>query len=144
MQLASPIAKKKARIEIIPLIDIIFFLLATFVMVSLSMVKQQGLPVQLPSAATAVKEDPQETDVTITITVAADGTLFWNKDALTLTTMHPRLSTLAVQKPDARLVINGDADARLGDAIDILDAARTAGLKRVTFQTKPVAAPANP
>jgi biopolymer transport protein ExbD len=48
----SPRGQKRARIEIIPLIDIMFFLLATFVMVSLSMVKNQGIPVRLPSAAT--------------------------------------------------------------------------------------------
>ena len=45
--------RKRARIEIIPLIDIIFFLLATFIMVSLSMTKNQGVQVALPTAGTA-------------------------------------------------------------------------------------------
>ena len=53
MKTGSPFLKKRARIEIIPLIDIIFFLLATFVMVSLSMVKNHGINVALPTASTS-------------------------------------------------------------------------------------------
>ena len=53
MPISLPNVKRKARIEIIPLIDVVFFLLATFVMVSMSMVKNQGLQVRLPSAVTA-------------------------------------------------------------------------------------------
>ena len=136
MQLASPLGKRKARIEIIPLIDIIFFLLATFVMVSLSMVKQKGLEVLLPSAATSAVL-PAEPDVTLSI--AADGSFFWNKEPLVAATVRPRLAALASQQPEARISINGDADARLGAAIELLDAARAAGLTRVSFQTKPLA-----
>ena len=54
MPISLPNVKRKARIEIIPLIDVVFFLLATFVMVSMSMVKNQGLQVRLPSAVTAL------------------------------------------------------------------------------------------
>ena len=57
MHAASGARGKRARIEIIPLIDIIFFLLATFVMVSLSMVKNKGVPVVLPTASTATAQD---------------------------------------------------------------------------------------
>jgi biopolymer transport protein ExbD len=72
----SPRGQKRARIEIIPLIDIMFFLLATFVMVSLSMVKNQGIPVRLPSAATG---QPQERKDAATITVSATGQLYLDK-----------------------------------------------------------------
>ena len=137
MQLASPLAKKKARIEIIPLIDIIFFLLATFVMVSLSMVKQHGIPVQLPGAAATATVSPSEPDATLSI--AADGSLFWNKEAAAVADIRARLTALAARSPEARVSINGDADARLGAAIELLDAARSAGLTRVSFQTKPIA-----
>ena len=53
MRIPAPAGRKKARIEIIPLIDVVFFLLATFVMVSLSMVKNEGISVNLPTAATS-------------------------------------------------------------------------------------------
>ena len=70
---------KRARIEIIPLIDIIFFLLATFIMVSLSMSKNQGVQVQLPTAGTAASlGDQQELDKSITLSVNPKGEVFWN------------------------------------------------------------------
>lgn len=68
----SPRSRRKARIEIIPLIDIIFFLFATFVMVSLSMVKNHGIPVHLPAAATG---SPQSREHAAVVTVAEGGGL---------------------------------------------------------------------
>ena len=62
--------KKKARIEIIPLIDVIFFLLATFVLFTLSLNKTSGVRVELPKAATAETRDPS---ASVTISVLADG-----------------------------------------------------------------------
>lgn len=139
MQLASPLAKKKARIEIIPLIDIIFFLLATFVMVSLSMVKQRGISVQLPAAASGQPEAAKTPEATLTI--AADGSYFLNREPLSLPVIRERLRALAVAQPEARLSIQGDADSRLEATIALLDASRTAGLTRVIFQTKPLPPP---
>ena len=101
------------------------------------MVKQQGITVQLPGAATAVKDLPVDPDATLT--VAADGAFFWNREALPPDMIRSRLATLARQKPDARLIINGDKDARLGAALELLDAVRAAGLTRVNFQTQPAA-----
>ena len=135
MQLQSPLAKKRARLEIIPLIDIIFFLLATFVMVSLSMVKQKGIGVNLPQAKTGSMEPGKEADVTVTI--AADGSLFWNKEPLLLAAIQERFSQLQQSQPEARISLNGDAEARLGTALGLLDAARVAGLTHVQFQTRP-------
>ena len=66
MPISLPNVKRKARIEIIPLIDVVFFLLATFVMVSMSMVKNQGLQVRLPSAVTAIPE-ARKSSVTVTL-----------------------------------------------------------------------------
>ncbi|HWB06080.1 MAG TPA: biopolymer transporter ExbD [Verrucomicrobiales bacterium] len=140
MNIPSPRVNRRARIEIIPLIDIIFFLLATFVMVSLAMVRQNGIAVQLPAASTATS--PPEPDVTLT--VAAGGLLFWNKEAVTAPQMRSRLAALSASQPEARISVNGDEDARLGAAIDVLDAARAAGLARVSFQTRPLARPNTP
>ncbi|MEZ5326926.1 MAG: biopolymer transporter ExbD [Verrucomicrobiales bacterium] len=139
MEIPSPFAKRRARIEIIPLIDIIFFLLATFVMVSLSMVKQRGISVELPAAQTASSESFSDEDVTITL--AADGLVYWNKTEMRSGDIPQRLRELHRNSPDARLAINGDADARLGLALEVLDAARAADLRRIQFQTKPVAQP---
>jgi hypothetical protein len=72
MNVPSPRSGKKARIEIIPLIDIVFFLLATFVMVSMAMIKNQGVSVNLPVASTSA---PQERKEYTAITVTAGATI---------------------------------------------------------------------
>ena len=74
-------AAKQARIEIIPLIDVIFFLLATFVLFTLALNKSNGLPVSLPDSETGEKRDPSGS---VTITVTQEGTLAWNKEPVTL------------------------------------------------------------
>src|SRR5271157_2144415 len=101
--------RKKARIEIIPLIDVIFFLLATFVLFTLSLNKSQGLHVSLPEAETTIPRDPSGT---ATITVTQEGTMAWNKDPVTLDEFLIRLKTFHVEHPDdARVLINGDTES---------------------------------
>ena len=78
MIIPSPYAKRRARIEIIPLIDIVFFLLATFVMVSLSMVKNKGIDVNLPSATTSAQQVKNNQYTAITVT--EKGEIYFNKD----------------------------------------------------------------
>ena len=134
MNIPSPRANKKARIEIIPLIDIIFFLLATFVMVSLSMVKNKGVPVNLPVAA--VSESLDRSDfVSITITEQAE--IFWNKEKTSLSELRSRLQALKAANPDPRIFLNGDTKANLGEAVAVLDKIRLAGISKVAIETKP-------
>ena len=119
MEIPSPLSRRRARIEVIPLIDIIFFLLATFVMVSLSMVKFRGVPVTLPGSRTAVAERPDEADVVITL--HEDGTLSWNRDPIAEEELAARLAELQATDAEAGLILNGDADARLGAVLGVLD-----------------------
>jgi biopolymer transport protein ExbD len=134
----SPRSKKRARIEIIPLIDIIFFLLATFVMVSLSMVKNRGIPVHLPSAATGA---PQEQGDFATISIDAAGKLFFNKQPVTAAQLNGALKELLSSDSDPRVFINGDAKAEFGQAIAVLDQVRSLGITKVAIATQPKAAP---
>ena len=130
----SPRSKKKARIEIIPLIDIIFFLLATFVMVSLSMVKNKAIPVNLPAASTGA---PQEQDDSATISISADGGLFYNKQPVDDAHLEDALKQLLAQNPDPRVFINGDTKAEFGKAIAVLDEVRKLGITKVAIETEP-------
>src|SRR5580698_8603150 len=114
MIIPMPATKKRARIEIIPLIDIIFFLLATFVMVSLSMVKNQGISVNLPMAATS---NTQDTDQTITITINDRQNIYIDKDLVSFEQMSARLKGLKEADPDLKVFINGDEKAYFGRAI---------------------------
>ena len=116
----------------IPLIDIMFFLLATFVMVSLSMVKNQGISVTLPKAATG---QPQPVSVAATVTVTDGGKLYLNQEPVTFETLPQRLDLLQAQQPDLRVVFNGDELAYFGDVVKALDQTRKAGIERVAIQT---------
>lgn len=129
----SPRGQKRARIEIVPLIDIMFFLLATFVMVSLSMVKNQGIPVRLPSAATG---QPEERKDAATISVSAAGQIYLDKEELSLEALSAKLAALKNANAELRIFINGDEDARLGLAIEVLDTTRQLGISKVAFETK--------
>ena len=137
----SPRSKRRARIEIIPLIDIIFFLLATFVMVSLSMVKNRGIPVHLPSASTGT---PQEQRDVATISIDAGGSLFYNKQPVTAPQLDGDLKQLLAGDADPHVFINGDAKAQFGAAIAVLDQVRSLGITKVAIATQPKAAPDQP
>jgi biopolymer transport protein ExbD len=136
----SPRSKRRARIEIIPLIDIIFFLLATFVMVSLSMVKNRAIHVNLPVAATGA---PQEPGDFATISIDAAGNLFFNKQAVDATQLSTDLKDLLATNPEPRVFIHGDANATFGKAIAVLDQVRALGISKVAIETQP-SPPARP
>jgi biopolymer transport protein ExbD len=129
----GPGGVKRARIEIIPLIDVIFFLLATFVLFTLSLNKSNGLSVQLPVSATSHPRDPAGT---VTITVTQEGTLAWNKDPVTLDEFIARLQQYHLQEPDGRILINGDERAFFAQAIYVFDQARRSGFTKVYIETR--------
>lgn len=129
----GPGGVKKARIEIIPLIDVIFFLLATFVLFTLSLNKSNGLNVQLPTSITSEPRDPAGS---VTITVTDEGALAWNKDLVTLDEFLQRLQQYRAQEPDGRVLINGDERAFFAQAIYVFDEARKAGFTKVFIETR--------
>ena len=135
MNIPSPRSKRRARIEIVPLIDIIFFLLATFVMVSLSMVKNRGINVALPTASTSTAQQLPEFT---TLSIMKDGSLFLDKELVAPNDLPAKLQALKNQhQGDPHVLINGDETAQLGHAIRVLDECRRQGISKVTFQTRP-------
>jgi biopolymer transport protein ExbD len=137
-RIPSPRSHRRARIEIIPLIDIIFFLLATFVMVSLSMVKNRGIPVNLPATTTGT---PQEHQDSATITVTEKGEIFFNKQPVDEAALDSALQALIAANPEAKVFIGGDTKAEFGKAIGVLDHVRRAGITKIAIETQPKAAP---
>ena len=129
----GPGGTKKARIEIIPLIDVIFFLLATFVLFTLSLNKSQGLKVDLPKSSTSEPRDPAGS---VTITVTAEGTLAWDKDPITLDEFLLRLERYKMTEPNPRILINGDENAFFSQAIYVFDEVRKKGINKVLLETK--------
>ena len=138
MIVPSPRPQKRARIEIIPLIDIMFFLLATFLMVSLSMMKNNGLTVRLPTADGG-KPQPRE-DVT-TLSISADGLIYFNKDAVSPDELKAKLAALKTSQPEPRVRIQGDERTSLGAAVGVLDMVRGQGIEKISIITRPAAQP---
>jgi biopolymer transport protein ExbD len=129
-------SRKRARIEIIPLIDIIFFLLATFIMVSLSMTKNQGVQVALPASGSAQSlGDNQEMEKAVTLSVNDKGDVFWNKDKISLAQLPLRLQTFKTASKDPKVVINSDAGADFRHVVGVLDEVRKIGIAKVGINT---------
>jgi biopolymer transport protein ExbD len=129
----GPGGTKKARIEIIPLIDVIFFLLATFVLFTLSLNKSNGISVTLPVAETSGPRDPNGT---VTISVTDEGSVAWDKDLITLDEFTQRLLQYKREQPEGRILINGDERAFFAQAIYVFDEARKAGFTKVFIETR--------
>jgi biopolymer transport protein ExbD len=132
----NALGMKRARIEIIPLIDIIFFLLATFVMVSLSMTKNQGMQVALPAAATVQSlGNQQEMDKAVTLSVNEKGEIFFNKEKVTIAQLGMKLHAYKSQSKDPKVVVNGDAKADFRMVVQALDEAKKSGISKVGIST---------
>jgi len=133
MKIPATHQRRRARIEIIPLIDIMFFLLATFVIVSLSMVKNEGINVRLPTAETG---PPQERDHIVTVSITEAGTLYLDKEAIVLDALRDRLRSLQSVDPDLSVFLNGDEEADFGVVMKVFDELRQLGINRVSVQTR--------
>src|SRR5262245_52500013 len=98
----------KARIEIIPMIDVIFFLLVFFMVSTLSMTINRGLPVNLPTAASSQKELQENLNLTLT----QNGEMFLNKEPVTLADLGLRVKTALASDPEIMVILNADGDVR--------------------------------
>jgi biopolymer transport protein ExbD len=134
MKLNSPLPAKKTRLEIIPLIDVMFFLLASFMMVSLTMTKQQTIGVNLP-VATASHSDFKPDMINLGVNAAGD--VFLDKDPITLPDLQRRLQDRQKLDASTPVYISGDADTRHADMVRILDEVRRAGFTKVAFNVRP-------
>src|SRR2546430_16015291 len=132
MQVASPIPKKHARIEIIPLIDIMFFLLASFMMVSLSQTRMKGIRIQLPG----VNPPPPGPKDYISIRVGAGSVVSFNGEVVLDEQVLPRLFQLHAANPDVKVSISAEGMARHGDVITVLDRVRQVGIQKVGYQIR--------
>lgn len=128
-------ANHEARIEIIPLIDIMFFLLAAFMLVSLSMVNLRAMPVSLPAAGTSDTNTPRKD--TIGVSVDANGGTYVDRRPVADNELARALTEAKRANPNLTVIISGDAEARHGSMIHVLDVLRASGIDQVAFETRP-------
>lgn len=128
-----PAESAEARIEIIPLIDIMFFLLAAFMLVSLSMVNLKAVKVNLPTATTATNDTRKDL---VNISVDKEGAPYLDKKPVGENELARSLAAMQKSNPNIRVFITGDQDVRYGALIHVLDLVRQAGIEKVSFETR--------
>ena len=133
-RLPTPWARIRPRLEIIPFIDVMFFLLATFMMVSLTMIHNSGVEVKLPKAGTAknLESQPEE----LTITIDRQGVIFEGRTAVTLEQLKSRLADWQQVVPEGKIILQGDYGCEFGKVVEVMDTARALGLERLIIRTE--------
>ena len=121
---------EEAEIIVIPMIDVMMFLLFFFMVASLAMVVQSGLPVDLPKASTANSHSSQN----VTITIMRNGRVYLNTAPTTLGDLESGLKTLGVGANNL-VIINADEHVEHGVVVGAMDEARKAGVVRFAIAT---------
>lgn len=124
---------KKARIEIIPMIDTIFFLLVFFMISTLSMAHYRGLPINLPKAATG-QQPPSESAA---VTIGPDGKIAIDKQSVARERLGEVLKVRLAATPELLILINADERVEHGLVVEVMDQARQAGAKKMAIAVKP-------
>jgi biopolymer transport protein ExbD len=125
-------AGKKIRIEMIPLIDIVFLLLVFFIYAMLSMAVHHALPVLLPTSATA-KIDKE---LLLSVTAKSDGTLYVDKEQVGFNDLSSVLRTKAAANENVGILLFADRSLSYQNLFRVLDQIRMAGINRISLQAE--------
>ena len=137
MRVSSPVPKKRARIEIIPLIDIMFFLLASFMLVSLTMINMKAIDVALPTATSA---QPNTKPDFIIVSIDALMDIYFEKEKVPREEVLSKFQDLYSKNHEVRIYLRADKGANYDTVMFVLDSLRTAGIQKVGLEVKPNAA----
>jgi biopolymer transport protein ExbD len=133
MRTWSDAPRRRSRIEIIPMIDVMMFLLAFFVLISVNVIPAMGLKTALPKSSQAQENKSRKNAI---ITLAKTGELQLDGKAVTIGDLRRTLR--ALQSPEEKLfvIINGDQSTELQLLIDVMDALKASGFEAVSIATK--------
>ena len=129
MKLRSMKVQEEPKLMLIPMIDIIFFLLVFFMISTMTMVQQNTFKVGLPQASSAQLDMNQH----VNITVMADGNIAFNKESLDKEQLIRRVQIELQRNPDLQVILNGDKDVNYGFVIETFDALKQAGVKKLSI-----------
>lgn len=124
--------RKKVRIEMLPLIDIVFLLLVFFIYAMLSMAVHRGLPVLLPTSSSA-KIDKE---LLLSITVKSDGTVYVDKDQIDLGDLESFLKAKTESDKDVGILLFADRSLSYQNLFQVLDRIKAAGIHRISLQAE--------
>ena len=127
--------RKKSRIEIIPMIDVMMFLLVFFVLISLNVIPALGLKTKLPSSTSATQENPPKR---IIVTLMRDGTV--QADGQSLGNLEELTKVINLKKQEYAnnytVVIQGDEAASMQSLIDVMDVLKKNNVESMTISAK--------
>jgi len=123
---------KRARIEMIPLIDVVFLLLVAFIFFAMSMTINRGIPIDLPVSSAAQVEDQNIAEITI----AKSGGLFFDGEEMDAGALRSRLSLLRRKSPGTRIIVSGDRGASYESIMSVIDSVKRAGISRLSLKTE--------
>ena len=123
---------RKARIEIVPMIDTVFFLLVFFMMASLAMTVHGGIPVNLPKAGRA-----EAARAPVAIAITRDGVVYLEREPIEPARITARLQERARTEPDLAVAIEADGEVLHGRVVDVMDAVRLVGVGKLAIAVTP-------
>lgn len=132
MKLRSLREDKEPRIMIIPMIDIIFFLLVFFMMSMLNMVVQRSINLNLPQTATAKLEVTE----TLPVSITADGSIYVEKEQIAKGDFKRRMEIEKNRNPDVNVVLRADAKSEHAEFVFVLDQLKSVGINRIGIATE--------
>jgi biopolymer transport protein ExbD len=130
MKAGSPYRRRHSRIEIIPLIDIMFFLLASFMMLSLNLDRSRNIRVDLPTATQAQHDFKPDM---LNIAVDKGGKVWFEKKEISLPNLSVLVSNRLRVETNLPVYISGDRDTLHGAMADVYEVVRGAGVQKVAF-----------
>lgn len=131
MKINSP-HTRRARIDMLPIIDVVFLLLVFFIYAMLSMAVHHGLPVALPTSTTA----PLNRDNPMAITIAKDGTLFLEKEPISLADLAAELQKKTRETAEPGVLLFADKDITYQTLYGVIDQIKRAGIDRLSLQSE--------
>lgn len=137
--------RRSPRIEIIPMVDVMFLLLVFYVLSSLALTQNKGIPVQLPSAQSAENASGPQM---VTVTVDSKGDVYLNTDKVAVTELSKKLETLCLTRPGGLeavrkegVILNSDQDSQLGTTVKVMDQLRKLQIYNFALSAQPEARP---
>lgn len=131
MNIRSNRVVRPPRLMIIPMIDIIFFLMVFFLFSTLQMVYQKSMPVNLPVASSSHQEAPKP----VAITLMKDGTISIGDTVVSIEEIKPRVEQLA-DKADTPVILRADENVKHGKVIKVMDEIKSAGVTKLSIATQ--------
>ena len=111
---------KNLEINIVPMIDVIFSILAFFIISTLFLTRSQGLPVDLPQAETA----QQQSETEVTVTIQANGKITLNQEEISLKTIIPEVTKISQNSQETIVIVKADKAVTHGDVVNVMDRLR--------------------